>query len=301
MKGAKYILWVLLLVMAKCVFAQVGNNLTPMQYATHTYRITMGAEGNIPLWRIYSGHLSVNQIESGSFTALQRNVDYTVLADEISTGDAVFTVEYNGNMDPGAYTICYKENNEDECFKTEILEIDMQSPFDVDMTLADAADAANCPDMSAVPQQSGTLYQTTIPYRIEIVYPLLGGPEGGYAGEWSFNYQVSADGQGALDNARIAAINFDYGDDLTNDLTHTPAGNVSSYSGSVTVPNNNPDAVQVVVMYVTFNDVLGVAQDISVELSGIEGSWYEVDSDLNNSVSNTIFSMPAAGDINALN
>lgn len=278
-------------------FGQVGDDTTPMKYSTHIYSITMGVEGNTPLWRIFNGHLTVNEIESGAYTALVRNVDYGADPDAIVDGDALFTVEFNGNMAAGNYTIAYKENNEDECFKTKILPIVLQEAFDVDVE--DLLGAQTCPDLSNLPQQPEfDDFQTVITYTITMATPAIGL---GYVDEWAFNYKVLVQGQTGSIDGTIAKVEIDFNDDGIDD-TQTPVGSVSLYTNSVTVPNLPPDnLIYTVVLNVYINDVLGDSQDIELELSGIEGSYSEFDSDANNKTNIVVLNMPDVGDIEPLN
>lgn len=288
-----------LLTLSLVAGAQIGGNTSPMQYSTHTYSIVMGEEDNTPLWRIYSGTLSVADVESGSYTPLTRNVDYAVNNDDISGGVAFIEVRFTGAMAPGDYTVAYEETNDDDCFKTEILEIEMQAPFDVDVALLNSADEEDCPDLSGDLQLPGfTDYQTAVAYNVTIENPDPSAND--YAGDsWSFRFTVTASGQGGGSSATIDSVEVDYGYDTVVEETLTPGSTVSTYSSVVTVDND--PAVSQVVLTVYFSDALGVTQDIDFELSEIEGSYLELDTDLSELEENVIYAMPDVGDISALN
>jgi hypothetical protein len=260
----------------------------------------MGQEGNTPVWRIFEGQLSVNDVESGTFTALQRNTAYNVVKDDIEAGEAIFTVEYIGNMNAGNYTVAYTENNIDECFKTEILQIEMQESFNVDVALVSEDDAGRCPDLSGSPQNPGFAdYRTIIPYRLTLETPDVAV---GYVDEWSFNYNITVTSNGGSTDATVHSVEVDYNEDGGIDDTDTPSGSVSFYSQSVVVPNQNPDPVANVILYIYINDVLGEAQNVEVEITGIEGSYLEVDGNSEgNTAQNGIWSMPDVGSISSLN
>ncbi|MDA3817945.1 MAG: hypothetical protein PF486_11245 [Prolixibacteraceae bacterium] len=292
-----------LLMLVQFSMAQVGGNNSPLIFSTHTYRIVMGLETNIPSWRIYSGHLTTVEIESGSYETdrLVRNTDYTVNEDEIEGGIALFEVFFNNptQMPVGDYTIAYNEINGDNCFKTVIYHIQLHTQFDVDVALDDALDAADCSDYSDSPQLPDFEdFQTRIPYRVTLVYPDAGTTYGG--DEWSFRFTATASGQDGGDDATVALVEVDFSDDATIDQTLTPTGTPSSYSEVVTVDNSSTK-IHDVIVWVTYNDVLGVSQDIEFELTEIDGSYIENDVDNLNRVTHEIFEMPDVGDIIVLN
>lgn len=277
--------------------AQVGGDSSPLQHSRHTYSIVMGYEANSPSWRIFSDHLSVADIEGGSYTPLTRNVAYSVVLDDIDGTDAIFKVEFNGTMTAGNYTMAYKENTADDCFKTEILQFVLHPSFDVDVALLVAGDLQDCGDLSGDPQLPGfTAFKTTIPYAVNLVSPDAGT---GYEGsQWSFRFTVSAVGQSGGTSATIESVGLDFNGDGI-DQTLTPGALASVYSETVLV--SNLPAVSLVVLQVTYNDVLGVSQNVRCELTEIEGAYLEIDADNSNRVDHEIYAMPAAGDIIALN
>jgi hypothetical protein len=295
---SKISITLLLLILSIIIKAQVGGNVTPMQYSTHTYSVDMEEESNNPVWKIYSGHISANDIESGGFEAnlVTRNVQYTVNSDDIIEGEAIIEILFNGNMVPGLYTISYLETNDDLCFKTIVLHITMQGPFDIDVNLDNPADAANCPDLSDLFKDPlATNYQTTIPYSISMVNPDT--DDGFYSGStWTFNYAVQITGRSAGLNSTIASVLIEY--DGYSQLITLP-GTSSAYNNSLTV--NNSSTVTEVLISVTFNDQLGVTQDVRFELSEIEGAYLESDVDGFDRVDHVIFGMPDVGVITALN
>jgi hypothetical protein len=288
-----------MMLLSASVMAQVGDKFTPMQYSTHTYSVEMDEETNTPVWKIYKNHITANDVESGNFEAdLQtRNSDYLVLSDDIESGVAIIKIQYNGNMEPGNYTIAYRETNNDFCYKTLVKTITMQGPFDVDVELNNVSDADDCPDLSdEFKDPDADDYQTTIAYKISLVNPDPDTDDGYSGSSWSFNYDVEIEGRVAGQNSSIATVLVEYAG-YSNEITVT--GNPSVYDNSLTV-DNDPQVDEVIIS-VTYNDQLGVTQDVLFEISEIEGAYTEFDIDPFERVTNIIYGMPDVGDITAIN
>lgn len=292
----------LIVLQATVAHAQVGGNASPLHTSVHTYKVTMGDELNTPTWNLYPGTATVASIESGSEVAYTRGVHYRVLDEDIVGGKAIVQIQYNGTapLSVGTYVLAYREINNKSCLKTNVLTIELQAPFDVDVELADAADAARCPDLSGTAQNSN--FTTSISYRVHMVSP-ASPPGYEEEGAWYFRYTVTAVGQSGT-AATIARIQVDDDGDAIPEFDNTPGTSASTYTSTYTV---TPASIREVIVTVTYNDVLGVDQSISFELSEIEGSYRELDADVlnsnpsDNTVTHTIWSMPNVGAITALN
>ncbi len=256
----------------------------------------MGDDDDAPSWKVFSGHISAQDIDLGLGTLMTRNVDYVVDGENITGGEARITIDFSGAMAPGNYTLAYKETNDEDCFRTVVLQFTLQPPFDVDVTLANAGDAARCPDLSGKPEPPGfNTYRTTIRYLVSLTNPALPAL---YAGTyWQFRFTVTATGQGGGSSATVYEITADDGNNGSTDNTYTPASGLSTYSHDYSVLSAN----SAVLFTVTYNDVLGTEQNVRFELTAIEGSFLEIDVDANDRVDHIIYSMPDAGDIEAMN
>lgn len=289
--------------------AQIGGNVSPLQYSVHTYSVVMDDPSYNSNWGLYVAGTTDNQIINGTATALVNGVDYTQVGEPWESGGTTyFRIQFstiaNGPTALGQYVVGYKETTSDAflCVGAVSLTIEVFNPFDVDVELADPADQANCNDDTGDLKTPGNLAsQTTVAYLVNVVYP--GAGEGGYDQDltWSFDFTVTADGAGSGTNATIASITAT-GTDLIP-RSYAGAVGTSSYTGSLTV---DPSQVDPVTFTIVFNDVLGVNQAISFGIANIEGAYQEpdideVDGTPGNSLTHTIYSMPNVGDIVAWN
>lgn len=293
--GLKYkitVVFLMTLMLSLKVFSQVGGNSSPLQNSTHTYSILMGDDEDAPSWRILSGTLTAQDIDLGLGVVVVRNVGYIVEREEISGGYARITIEFSGTMAPGNYTMAYKETNDDNCFRTVAYNFTLHPPMDVDVVLANGADAARCPDLSGTPEPPGfRAYRTTVSYIVRLTHPAV------YAGtNWQFRLIATVTGQSGA-SATVYQITADDGNDSTIDNTFTPAPGLSTFSQDYAVSNTYSQ----VLFTVTYNDVLGIDQNVRFEITAIEGSYLEIDVDASNRVDHTIYLMPAAGDLEAMN
>jgi hypothetical protein len=238
--------------------------------------------------------------------------DYTlVIPSWKSGGRAYFKVQFSvlnaGVTTPtplNDYIIGYKETTVDgnACATAAVLPIHLYGPFDVDVALANAADALDCPDDTGDPKAPGfTTYQTSIDYLINVVFPDAG--SGGYIADstWTFNFLVEVNGEGAGANATIASITASGGTMIP--IVWTPVAGTSSYPASCTI---DPSQTTPITFTIVYNDVLGVTQDVSFSIEGIRGAFQEQDIDevngtAGNSLTHKIYSMPDVGDILAWN
>lgn len=311
MKREFKILFLLLLLLAGVKsYAQIGGNTTPLQYSVHTYSIVMGNSIYTPSWGVYIAGTTQLQIENNTATPLIDGTHYTLVTPIWkNVGSSYFKIQFstiaNGPLAQGDYVIGYKETTNDAnlCVTASIRNIHVYGPFDIDLSLNDPADAADCPDNSNVPKLPGDYnFQTTVLYLVTIEYPSLA--SGGYedvAFPWMFNFQIIIDGFGAGANATIASITASGVGML--DQTWGAALGSSNFTGSCSI---TPSSISPVTFTVVYNDVLGVEQNISFQTKDIKGSYGEQDIDeingtAGNSLTNKIYSMPVVGDILAWN
>lgn len=295
---------------------QIGGNLTPLLYSVHTYSIAMGDIGYTANWGLYPSGTTAGDIEDGSAAAvaLVPGTDYTVIpllpAQQIVGGRSYWKIQFNLNIAQNTtYVIGYKETTADvnQCLTAAIQEIIVQETFDVDIALSTpAVDAARCGDESNNLLTGDETMQSSIDYRVFINYPddpsyvLSGGN-----GYWRFDFNITVTGRGSAPNkdAVIATITAN-GTDGTNLINSTWSPNASIFDSNLDV---TPVSIDPIIFTVTYNEVLGVTQDITFSISAIRGAYLEPDIDeVNNRpdlnrVTHTIYAMPNVGEITAWN
>lgn len=290
-------------------FAQIGGNTSPLQYSVHTFSVEMDDVAYISTWGVYPSGTDATAIENGTATPLVNGTHYTLLQPVYTdAGFSYFEIQFsttaNGPLATGGYVIGYKETTSDGnlCVTALTLDITVYGPFDVDVALNDAGDDTVCPDDSGDPKEAGELStQTTIEYLVDVIYP--GAGEGGYEEDntWTFSFEIDVDGAGSGTNGTIAGITAS-GTGMT-DISWGAAVGSSNYNGSCTV---DPSQVDPITFSITFNDVLGVNQNITFRIYDIQGTYQEPDIDevngtSGNSLTHTIYNMPDVGAILAWN
>lgn len=319
MNTIKYtsILIVLLLITGVGAHAQstyeIGGDSLPLYQSTHTYRVLMSNTLNESYWNLYEGTLTVAEVQSGDYTPLVAKTDYGVEI-ENAGGFAIITIRflapslaathpinYDDGTNDGRYTLTYREITTDDykCFANEVFHIHVMPPIDIDIA-QDVEDQYRCQD------QSG-LYQTTDESQSEFVYTVyieypdtLANGATGYSGTWEFYLNINTTGDVVGQHTTIAGVAENTGVvSITND---TGIG-TRTYGAKFEVTDENVHEIEITV---TYNDVLGVTQDISVYLTGISGKFNEVDADeifgtQGNVITHTIYAMPAVGVLTALN
>jgi len=302
-----FMLIALMIAAVKPLSAQIGGNTAPLQYSVHTYSIVMANTSYTPSWGLYPAGTTQSQIEGGTATALVDGTHYTMIPviPAIVGGRSYFKIQFSTLTNPtasAAYVVGYKEttNGSNLCVTAVVLDIRVWGPFDVDMSLNNLADAADCPDGSNDLRLPGdTEFQTTVSYLVTVVYPSL--TDGGYITSaslpWSFNFEVSVDG-GIGTDGTISSITATAGGGFTQQ-DWTPPLNTSVFPNSCSV---TPSSVTPVLFTIVYNDVLGVEQDIYFKITDIRGPYGEQDIDVikgspGNSTANTVYAMPDVGDI----
>lgn len=303
-----------MLAMAAPSFAQIGGNMTPLLYSVHTYSILMGDVTYQPNWGLYPENTDAGQIEDGTAVALIPGTDFTVIelpfAEQIIAGRSRWKIQFNLKITENTnYVLGYKETTADvnECLTAVVQSIAVQETFDVDVELSNPlVDAVRCGDESNQLLIGNEIIKTVVDYRVFINYP--DNPPGyvalGGTGNWRFDFNITATGRGgaAAEDATIALITAN--DGVLNIETWTPDSGTSSYDANIVV---NPVSITPVFFTVTYNEVLGVTQDISFSISSIRGAYLEPDIDeINNRpdlnrVTHTIYAMPNVGQITAWN
>jgi hypothetical protein len=295
----------------KSSFSQIGGNATPLQYSTHTYYIVMASSADIGSWGLYPVGTTQEAIENGTATALPYDVyakvDKTWPSSDTSHFCIQFSTTANVATPEGNYVIGYKETTDDKysCVTASVLNIHVYSPFDIDVSLNDNADAADCPDSSGtwkLPEDHA--FKTTVQYLVTMSYPSTA--EGGYVSvpalPWSFTFRFIVDGVGSGTNATIDNITITSPDAGFVQQDYTPSSGTSDYTQSCSV---TPSSVPSLIFTVQYSDVLGVEQNIQFFISDISGPYGELDLDVingqTNTVSNIVYAMPDVGDIRALN
>lgn len=309
------VLLIAMIAMAAPSFAQrIGGNMTPLLYSVHTYSISMGDVTYQPNWGLYPAGTAASEIEDGTAVALIPGTDFTVIelpfTERIVSGRSYWKIQFNNNIAVSTpYVIGYKENTVDinECLTAVVQDIEVQGIFDVDVALETPDDdAARCGDESNQLLIDTETIQTQVNYRVFINYPENppGYVESGGTGYWRFDFNITATGRGgaAAADATIASITAT--DGATNIGTWNPSPGTSSFDANIDV---NPVSISPVYFTVTYNEVLGVTQDISFSISTIRGAYLEPDideisnrPDLNR-VTHTIYAMPNVGQITAWN
>ncbi len=318
MNTIKYtaILFILLLFTGVGAHAQltyeIGGDSVPLYQSTHTYRVQMSNTLNESYWNLYEGTLTVAQVQSGDYTPLVAKTDYSVEIENagvyatitirfLAPGAAAANpIAYDNGSESGRYTLTYRETTVDDfkCFANEVFHIHVMPPIDID--IAHQGDQYRCQDESDV-------YKTNIEsvseavYTVYIEYPdTLTTGSTGYSGTWEFYLNVSTQGEISGQNTTIA--------DVVPNTTGVYITNVTgidtrTYGGKFEVTDADVHEIQFTVSY---NDVLGVTQEITVGLTGISGKFNEVDADEifggeGNQIKHTIYAMPAVGVLTALN
>lgn len=299
----RYILFVflLLLVFSGSVFAQIGGDPTPLNNSTHQYSILMSDKTNNFAWSIYSGHITSTEIDNNTYSPLPVSYYKVGEVDVNATGEAYVWLTFNGlptNMpylgygaSLGTYTLAYKESTKGtyKCERSVVFHFTMYPPLDVDISLANPT-ASKCPDNSGVPQV-GVTSQSTRTYNVDLVYPEVAP---GYVQSWQFTLNIIVEGASGA-SATIKSV-------VIGATTIADNINMSTYNFDFTAPVGTRQ----VAVAVTFNDVLGVEQDLKLELQPISAFFSERDADEidktpGNIVSDKFFAMPNVGVISALN
>jgi hypothetical protein len=300
--------------------AQIGGNFSPLQYSIHTYSIVMDDIDYTAVWGIYPYGTTQTSLENNTAIALIEGTDYNDLhiIPAKNGNRAYFRVQFNGNIayyngseapgpedHVGEYVLGFKETTDDgnACATAVIQPFTLYGPFDVDVAMNDPADVADCPDDDNVLHQPGdNVFQTEVVYLVNVEYP--NAAVLGYIGgmSWSFNFEVKVDGESTGTNATIASIVAE-GSTLPTNYTIPPGS--STFTDVCTV---NPSDVNPVTFTIVFNDVLGVTQNVSFNITDIQGAYSEQDIDevnstqLNNNIlANTIYGMPNVGQIEVWN
>ena len=299
----------LCLIMLFCsgtLMGQVGGNFSPLQNSVHTYSIIMDDEAYIQNWGIYAGGTTQLGVERDTAIALVEGTHYRLVQPVWDDGvRSYFRVQFytagNGPTALGNYIIGYKEttSGDNSCITAVIQAIQVYGPFDADVALDAGYDPLVCPDESGNLISGSAVSQTTIKYVVETTYPRLV-EENGYVEDqtWSFDFHFNVVGENSGESATIASIFID-GVGLSTTTTLTPGTSSYNYDGF----SVDPSQTTPVVFTIVYNDVLGVNQNISFSIDNIRGAYQEPDIDeaTGNSISHTIYSMPAVGDITAWN
>jgi len=313
-KGTKigFLLSVLMIATLNQIFAQIGDKLTPLQYSTQTYQVQMGDASNTPAWGIYVSGTTKDQIEFGTATALVNGQSYTQLDLSKSSGYSYYKVQFStvigGVSTPtpqGNYVVGYKETTSDghSCIAAIIQSINVYGPFDIDVSLKNPVDAANCPDLSNVPKlPNDRLFLDTVQYLVTMTYP--GVAQGGYSatGAWSFNFTIAPATEISGKNDTIYSIKAT-GVGMT-DITWDAASGKIKYTGSCSI---TPATVTPVTFVVIYKDILGISQKINFSINDIIGANSEPDIDeisnngIGNSLQHTIYALPNVGSLTAWN
>lgn len=291
---------------------EIGGDSVPLYQSTHTYRVEMSNTLNESYWNLYEGTLTVAEVQSGDYTPLVAKTDYGVEI-ENAGGFASITIRflnplpaatrpinYDNGTDPGRYTLTYRETTTDDykCFANEVFHIHVMPPIDID--IAHVGDEYRCQDNSEV-YQNTTESQSEAVYTVFIEYPdTLTTGTTGYSGTWEFYLNVNTQGDVVGQHTTIAGVVANTGGvTISND---TGIG-TRTYGAKFEVTDANVHEIE---FTVTYNDVLGVTQDITVNLTSISGRFNEVDADEifgteGNEITHTIYAMPAVGVLSALN
>ncbi|MDA3881064.1 MAG: hypothetical protein PF436_11810 [Prolixibacteraceae bacterium] len=309
-----FLLPVLIFAMGQLLAQEIGGKESPLLGSVHTYNILMGNENYTPNWGLYPENTTATEIEDGTATPLIPGTDYSVItlpvSEQIVGGRSYWKIQFNKNINENTtYVVGYKESTADanKCLTAEVRSITVYPPFDVDLALNDDENPEDCSDNTNDLKDKAALdagLQTTTVYKVYIEYP--GNPPGYIdgGGTWTFRFNVSVSGRSG-DNATIATISANDG--------ATSLGEWTPGSDSYTTPDINVAAVSSttvtpVYVEVTYNEVLGVTQDITVEISSIFGAHSESDIDVventqpgNNIVEHTIYAMPDVSEIMAWN
>ncbi|MFA9392249.1 MAG: hypothetical protein ACERKD_20725 [Prolixibacteraceae bacterium] len=300
------------------LYAQIGGNTTPLQYSVHTYSVVMDNSVYDAVWGIFPAGTSADDIEKGTAGALVPGTAYTILGIPWKEGStAKFRVQFNGNMTAfdgtagsGEYVIGYMETTTgtSACATASAMPFILYEPFDVDIDLLDSDDSGICSDQQGILLENSLATTHTVEYTVFIT-----SPSGGYVAvndvQWQFDFLINVVGANPALNATIASIVATNAD---MDAQSWDPGNQSTYSATCAVSPNGPDptpGVNQVTFTVEFNDQLGVEQDVTFTISNIFGYYGELDFDIidsggdlnDNIATNTIWSMPDVGLIEAMN
>lgn len=304
----------LLLMAVRFGYAQtsLGDNKTPLQFSTHTYSVTMGNANDQVSWRIYKYENTftdatlVNVLEADIrsatplYTPLIRNTDYVVKSDKTVGGTASIQIEFSKpTMPVGDYVLVYMEAapgaaGDEDCSSIAVYKFSLKAPIDAGIALSDGEKQQTCPDITGTPQEGNTS-RTTTEYKVTLAYPNAASNER-YAGvSWYFRYTVKTEGQGGA-SATIHSVRI-----KEDDATYSTVAeniNSSSYTNTYTAAS----ASKQIFIEVIYNDQLGVQQVASVEVTEVEGTYFESERTTdNNKVSQTFYAMPNLGTISALN
>lgn len=303
-------LCLLMLTGALQTWAQIGGNLTPLLYSTHTYSVLMGDDDYTPNWGLYPAGTPATAIEDNSAVPLVNGTDYTIvtlpLSQQVVGGRAFWRIRFDRNIAVGtSYVIGYKETTDDEneCLTAVVLTVTVQAAFDIDIALTDqTTNALRCGDESNQLQAPGFgTMQSTYEYTVAITSPATppGYEGGGSTDYWRFDFEIKMVGRGSLPgkDGTIASVTAEFGTE-----THTFTAGTSTLTADLQV---DPASTTPVTFTIVYNEVPNITQDITFSISGILGAYSEPDIDEQNNhpelnrVSHVLFAMPDVGAIAA--
>lgn len=313
----KVLLTIITTVIVQNLFAQIGGNLTPLQYSTHEYSAVKEHPSNNAVWNLYEridedGDLDIDaddltaleyKIERGTAVALVVGTDYTKLSPVgADPARAYFRVQFSTStttLPLGEYVIGYLETaaNGTFCTTSTVQVITIYSPFDIDVAGDDGAD---CPDEAGdwIRDASTHIFQTEVTFLVNLTYPDAGSGGYDFTNPWRFRFDIAVNGvsgsAAVINSVRITGTGY-------TEQNYSPG--TSTYYNVCTVTSESTTQL---VFTLTINDVLGVEQDIDFLISSILGSFREPDYDEaknlpGNSIDYTIYKMPASGEIIAIN
>ncbi len=281
------------------LFGQIGGNPDPLNNSTHRYYVPMSDITNNFAWSIYSGTVTSDDIDNGVVTPLPATGYFKFGVTDVDlSGNAFVWITFNGSPDDmpylgysgsdGVYTLAYKESTTGtfKCEKSIVYDFILYPPLDVDIN-----------DMSNTCQDESGNFLTSLNSRTTRTYPVvLVAPleDPGYAGTWNFTMNILVKGISG-NSATIHSVVIG-GTTIETDI------------GETTYEFNYPVSAgtRTVNVEITYNDVLGVNQEVNVELGYITAQFSERDEDeINKTPGNVeqhiIYAMPDVGIISALN
>lgn len=315
----KVLMTIITSVIIQNLYAQIGGNLTPLQYSTHEYSALKEHPSNNAIWNIYlradeDGDTDIDaddltalelKIERGTATPLIVGTDYTKLSPVgADPARAYFRVQFSTStttLPVGEYVIGYLETagNGTYCTTSTVQVITIYGPFDIDVG---GDSGAGCPDDSEsgdyIQNASTYVFQTQVQFLVNLVYPDAGSGGYDFTTPWRFRFDIAVNGVSGS-SAVINSVNIT-GTGFT-EQSYSPG--TSTFYQVCTVTNESTTQL---VFTLTINDVLGVEQDVDFWISSILGSFREPDIDeaknlAGNSIDYTIYMMPASGEIFSIN
>jgi hypothetical protein len=288
----------------------IGGSDRPLKYSVHNYKITMGNQANTTEWRIYKRTASRDSIDLG--LAVQYLSPQYYMVDLSHTGKSggvdSITIQFSGDLAiKQPLTLVYREKGStDQCYIYKFFDFELQEPIDIDVDPDNVVrNLSSCPDsalnylegdgsLSIPPTKTTIMYDVRIvnPDGVDTIYSPASPPA---SGNWGFRYNIKIRGISGA-NATISEIRFN-----PSSITLTP--NASDF-GAESPPISNDNINYEV--FVTYNDVPGVRQQIDFNLTLIHGSYQEIDIDEKfpavnqNELSHFISSMPRPSYIAAL-